>query len=89
MPYFISDNIISSLGFSTEENFNSLLKGEVGIKEIEDTEVYPDKFLASTIDKSRLESEFGKLVAKYSNTKNFTTLEKLIILSINKSLQNM
>ncbi|PLX14823.1 MAG: beta-ketoacyl synthase [Marinilabiliales bacterium] len=88
MPYFISDNIISSLGFSTEENFNSLLKGEVGIKEIEDTEVYPDKFLASTIDKSRLESEFGKLVAKYSNTKNFTTLEKLIILSIDKSLQN-
>lgn len=87
MPYFISDNIISSLGFSTEENFASLLKGEVGIKEINDTEIYPEKFIASTIDKQRLDKEFSDLKKKFSNENKFTTLEKLLILSVYKSLE--
>lgn len=86
MPYFISDNIISSLGFSTEENFTSLLKGEVGIKKVEDVEIYPEKFIASVIDKHGLENEFSKLSSKYSNKNKFTTLEKLLILSVYKSL---
>ncbi len=86
MPYFISDNIISSLGFSTEENFTSLLKGEVGIKKVEDVEIYPEKFIASVIDKQGLENEFSKLSSKYSNKNKFTTLEKLLILSVHKAL---
>lgn len=87
MVYFISDNIISSLGFSTTENFSSLLNGEVGIKSISNSDYYPEDFPASMIDEQRLEAEFEMLTKKYSNTKTFTKLEKMLILSVEKAVQ--
>lgn len=86
MVYLIADNIISSLGFSTKENFNSLLNGEIGIKTIDDSDYYPEPFLASMIDVQRLEKEFQKLAKKYSNNSKFTKLEKMLILSIEDAL---
>jgi len=86
MVYFISDNIISSLGFSTQENFDSLLKGEIGIKTIDDINYYPEPFPASAIDEKRLKEEFQKLATKYSNNSNFTKLEKMLLLSVNDAL---
>ncbi|NOY49645.1 MAG: beta-ketoacyl synthase [Chlorobi bacterium] len=86
MAYFIADNIISSLGFTTVENFNSLLSGDIGIEKMEDADIYPGPFLASTIDKTRLENEFRLLAHKYSNFSKFTVLEKLMILSIDDAL---
>lgn len=88
MVYFTSNNIISSLGFSTQENFNSLLKGEIGIKTIDDSTYYPEPFPASMIDKQRLEKEFQKLAKKYSCNSTFTKLEKMLILSIEDALSN-
>jgi len=87
MVYFLSNNIISSLGFTTKENFNSLLKGEIGIKTINNLNYYPESFPASMIEQQRLESEFQILVKKYYNTKSFTKLEKMLLLSIEKSVQ--
>lgn len=88
MVYFIADNIISSLGFSTKENFNSLLNGEIGIKTIDDSDYYPEPFLASMIDEQRLEKEFQKLAKNYSSNSNFTKLEKMLILSIDDALSD-
>jgi len=87
LTFFLSDNIISSLGFSTQENFNSLLDGKIGIKSINDSFYYPETFPASMIDEERLEVEFNMLVKKYSNTKAFTKLEKMLILSVEKAVQ--
>ncbi len=86
MIYFLSDNIISPLGFTTKENFNSLLKGEIGIKTIDDSDYYPEPFPASMINEEKLEEEFQKLAARYSNTENFTKLEKMLLLSIEDAL---
>lgn len=86
MTFFLSDNIISSLGFTTQENFNSLLKGEIGIKTVEDLKYYPEPFPASMIDEQRLEKEFQKLAKKYSSNSNFTKLEKMLILSVEDAL---
>jgi len=86
MVYFVSENIISSLGFTIQKNFNSLLKGEIGIRSINDSSYYPEPFPASMINKQRLEKEFQKLAAKYSSNSNFTKLEKMLLLSVNDTL---
>ncbi len=86
MVYFVSGNIISSLGFTIQENFNSLLKGEIGIRSINDSSYYPEPFPASMIDKQRLEEEFQKLAARHTNTENYTKLEKMLLLSIEDAL---
>jgi len=88
MTFFLSDNIISSLGFTTKENFSSLLKGEIGITTIDDSNFYPEPFPASMIDEQRLEKEFKFFAAKYSNNSIFTKLEKMLLLSVEDALSN-
>ncbi|MBC8321611.1 MAG: beta-ketoacyl synthase [Bacteroidetes bacterium] len=86
MVYFRSDNIISSLGFGTEENFFSMVSGEVGIKTIVDQKYYPKAFPASMIDEERLNKEFQIIADQYSNNNSYTKLEKMIIVSVNDAL---
>jgi len=86
MIYFNSSNIISSLGFDTKETFTSMLRGDIGIKSIVDKKYYPEVFPASMIDEIRLEKEFKNVAAKYSNTNNYTKLEKMLILSVADAL---
>ncbi|MCL2246568.1 MAG: beta-ketoacyl synthase [Lentimicrobiaceae bacterium] len=77
--YNIANNIISSLGFTTDENFNAVKQGLSGIKYYE-AGVFdlPEPFMAALIDKERLNEAF----AKTSSKTNYTTLEKASILSI-------
>lgn len=82
MVYFKSDNIISSLGFTTEENFTSMVDDKIGITSINDPRYYPEVFPASIIDENRLDNEFNVVAKKYSNSNNFTKLEKMLILSV-------
>jgi len=82
MTYLIADNIISSLGFSTSENFEALKDGRVGIKSIHDKLLYPEAFPASIVDTDKLNSSFSKLEKNAS----FTRLEKMMILSITDTL---
>jgi len=60
MIYRIGDNIISSLGFTTEENFSAVKNGISGLKQY-DAGVFdlPEAFVASLIDKERLNDEFN------------------------------
>lgn len=82
MVYFQSDNIISSLGFTSSENFSALLSGEIGIKTINNPAFYPEPFPASLVDTNQIENKFSNL----GDPKNFTRLEKMLILSIKDAL---
>lgn len=75
--YAISDNMISSLGFTTQEHIGSFRKGQSGISSFSD--VIP---FASVIDERRANQEWGSLGIEGC----FSKLEKLLILSISKTL---
>lgn len=82
MAFFIADNIISPLGFTTADNFQSLKEGLVGIDIINDTEIYPEAFPAAMIRSNKLDYLFEK----YSADGSFTRLEKMMILSVADAL---
>ncbi len=86
MVFFKSNNIISSLGFNTDENFKAMLRGEVGIKSVDDRRYYPNVFQASIIDEGKIDYEFAQVALRYSNKKKYTKLEKLLILSVDDAL---
>jgi 3-oxoacyl-[acyl-carrier-protein] synthase-1 len=75
----IGDNIISSLGFTTEENYRSVKSGRSGLAHYQDCMGVPEAFVASLIDKERLSDAFA-VVCPYSE--NHTPLEKAAILSV-------
>jgi 3-oxoacyl-[acyl-carrier-protein] synthase-1 len=77
--YTIGDNIISSLGFTAEENFDAVKSDVSGIKYY-DAGVFglPEAFMASLIDRKKLNDEFAKI----SSEKGYTDLEKAAILSV-------
>lgn len=84
MIYQISDNIISSLGFSTEENYSSVKQGITGLSLYENRYDIPEPFMASLINDEKLNDEFSLI----NNTKRiYTKFEKAIILSIFKALK--
>jgi len=77
--YIVGDNIISSLGFTTEENFRAVKQGISGVKHYDaGTFDLPEAFMASLIDRERLNDEFVKI----STSKNYTDLEKAFVLSV-------
>ncbi len=80
---FVSSNITSALGFSTEENFQNLLQAKVGITSIENPALYPTPFMAACIDDNRLEEHYKNLNSKQISA---TRLEKMMIVSIHNAL---
>ena len=80
--YITHHNIISSLGFTSEANFDQLIQAKSGIKKYqrENNEVY----FSSKVDKEKLNSEFKKI----GDTESYTTLEKMMILSVNSILSS-
>ena len=88
MVFFRSDNIITSLGNTTQENFTSMANDKIGITTIDDYEIYPEKFPASMIDEKRLNKEFKNSAVKYSKYDSYTKLEKMLISSIHDALEN-
>lgn len=82
MKVFVAaDNIISSLGFTTEENCSNIEKGISGIKEIDDPLLAPYRFYASLVDSIRLQ-EYS--VNEHSG--NSTRFERLAIHSASEAL---
>ena len=82
----IGTNIISSLGFTTNENFENVKRFISGIKHYDiGTFDLPEAFMASLIDKERLNDEFsavfGSDEARPVSTE-LTGLEKATILSV-------
>jgi 3-oxoacyl-[acyl-carrier-protein] synthase-1 len=75
----ISDNIISSLGFTTEENYTALLSGRSGIRLCESYKGIPEAFFASFIERERLDEQFAALGVSPSA---YTPLERAALLSV-------
>lgn len=80
--YITHHNIISSLGFTSEANFDQLIQEKSGIKKYqrENNETY----FSSKVDKEKVNSEFKKI----GDLESYTTLEKMMILSVNSILSS-
>lgn len=83
--YIASDNIITSLGISTIENFQSLVNGNTGVKVGLYPDLYPETFPASLVNKDLINDKAVHLKID----KEFTLFEQLLILSINESLKDV
>lgn len=81
--YTIADNIITSLGFRTEENFAALKQGKSGIKLITDPKITQIPMYASIIDSEWLYSECFLHVFPDDHTR----LEQMMITSIDIALK--
>jgi len=82
--YIESHNIISSLGFTSEENFNNVIEGVSGIKLVEDDTISSVPVQLSVINSENIENEFSNI----GDSNRYTFFEKLCILSIKKAIQN-
>jgi 3-oxoacyl-[acyl-carrier-protein] synthase I len=76
--YKIADNIISSLGFDTTENFRNISSGISGIKETKRFPLPTGTEYASLVNMERLR----QVVSAYSDPDNLTPCEQMIISSI-------
>ena len=81
--YIVADNIITSLGFTSKENFSALKESRSGIMQTSDPKITQVPMQTSIVDSDRLISEFTKI----GNPDKYTRLEKMMILSIKESLQ--
>ena len=82
--YISADNIISSLGFTTQENISNIKKNITGIKLIDNRNISPTPIYASSVNSERLYSDFKK----FDNPEDFTRFEQMAILSIIDALRN-
>ncbi len=84
----VGTNIISSLGFSTEDNFDAVKQGISGLKKYsEGTFGLPEPFVASLIDRREIENRFETYVSydkrlSHKQSDHLTLLEKASVLSI-------
>lgn len=81
--YLASDNIISSLGFTTAENMAELIAGESGIRLYEDGLLSPSPYWASRVDDVRLNGVFSR----FGDPGKFTRFEKLLISSATQAME--
>lgn len=77
-----STNIISSLGFTTSENVDNILNETSGIQYFEKSRYADEPIYLSVIDPTRTKIATDSIL----NRKQYTRLEKLIILSVNDAL---
>ncbi|MDR2130196.1 MAG: beta-ketoacyl synthase [Odoribacteraceae bacterium] len=76
-----SDNIISSLGFTTAENYRAVLSGRSGVTCHEGFGL-PEPFMASFIDRERIDEAFATMRGGA-----YTHLEKAAILSVARAAE--
>lgn len=83
MPVFVgADNIISPLGFTSSENFTSILQGKVAVKK--QTFSFSDElWCCSKIDRHQLDTAFST----FASPDKYTFLERMCILSIQDIIQ--
>ncbi|MDR2773741.1 MAG: beta-ketoacyl synthase [Tannerella sp.] len=66
MTILLGDNIISALGFTTEENYRNVKRGVSGLHFLADRYRLPEPFMASEIDDVRLNGAFEKILLEFS-----------------------
>jgi 3-oxoacyl-[acyl-carrier-protein] synthase-1 len=84
--YRVSDNIVSSLGFSSDENYQAVKAGKTGLRYYEHGFGLPESFVASLLEEEKLDDTFFNL--PQSEKIKYTKLEKAAILSVCKALSN-
>lgn len=82
--YITSDNIITSLGFSTAENMAAIYQGKSGISPQPDMFGIREAFQASAVNSGLLDQYFGT----FADIKHYTRFERLVISSINMAAAN-
>ncbi|MDR3132648.1 MAG: beta-ACP synthase [Prevotellaceae bacterium] len=80
--WIAADNIICALGFSTAETMNAIWRGESGIRQRHDRDIYPAPFPAGSIDRQRL-----RQLCEQHGLTQYAPVEALAILSIREALQ--
>lgn len=82
--FVVSENIITSLGFDTDENVANIKNYKTGITKLENSEFWTEPFFVSMVDNEKLNVEFSKI----ADLKKYTRFEQLCILSASKALKN-
>jgi 3-oxoacyl-[acyl-carrier-protein] synthase-1 len=85
MTTLLSDNILSALGFTTDENFRKVRQGVSGLTYFAGRFGLPEPFVASAIDGEALDAAFYRLPRAAEKT--YTKLEKAAILSVSEALK--
>lgn len=80
--YFVADNIVSSLGFTTNENMQAISEYRSGVKLWNDGRIADEPILAGRIDDERLKP----LVREYK-LESHTRLEQIAIISISEVIR--
>jgi 3-oxoacyl-[acyl-carrier-protein] synthase-1 len=78
------DNIISALGFTTEENYQAVKSGQTGLRFYDSRMDLQEPFMASLIDRERLDDCFSAICRKPDD---YTPLEKAAILSVKQAAE--
>jgi 3-oxoacyl-[acyl-carrier-protein] synthase-1 len=90
--FIAGDNIISSLGFTTDENVKGIEQGVTGIKMVADNTLFPSPVPLSLVNTVLLEEMFLTVsgsTGKSASSGKFTRLEKLFILSVHDAIRNL
>jgi 3-oxoacyl-(acyl-carrier-protein) synthase len=82
IAYIGATNVISSVGFTTEECFNALEGYVSGIVAVDDPRLYEHPFLAAQVDWQRLNE-----MAQIAGLDSYTAIEKMVILSVKSVLE--
>ena len=82
--YLSYNNIISSLGFSSEQVIDNIHNQVSGVSLIDDKKLFPKPFYSSLIDTGKLEIEFSVFESK----NKYTRLEQMMITSLSSTIKN-
>ncbi|MDR0566277.1 MAG: beta-ketoacyl synthase [Prevotellaceae bacterium] len=78
------DNITSSLGFTTAENYRAAASGQSGVRPYSALMGVPEPLMAALIDRERLADAFAALCP---HPNRYTTLEQAAILSVSRAAE--
>ena len=86
MIYKVSDNIISSFGFTSLDNYNAVKQGNTNLQLYENKFGITEPFVASLLNREEINDRFASI---NSNSEiKYTILEKTAILSVYEALKN-
>lgn len=90
MTICTGDNIISSLGFTAEENYRNVKQGRTGLRLCRERFGLPEPFMVSEIDDTALNTAFAQTEIDYAPAAtigNYTKIEKASIVSVAGALK--
>src|SRR5690606_16366089 len=82
--YLSYNNIVSSLGFNSEQVVHNVENGIFGIKKQNNIKLFNKDFFASLINSDELKDNFNNISTKT----NYTRLETMMILSLQKVIED-